>query len=188
MSALNSEKPVNSAASDAGSTIGNKHHKPAASSGPSSDSNSVVGEDDLQAIKTNPNKELDGSGLEKSETVYSAHHPNSFPDGGREAWLSVLGGFCAAFCSFGKFPAGYRCLGLVMIVVVVVLWICELQEGRDSEVRWRVQKQEAGADCWVSKYRMDQLHRYLPGILSDASVEGILAIHNLMDYEFGGLL
>lgn len=27
--------------------------------------------------------------------------PKSFPDGGRDAWLCVLGGFCALFCSFG---------------------------------------------------------------------------------------
>ncbi|KAH9207661.1 major facilitator superfamily domain-containing protein [Leptodontidium sp. 2 PMI_412] len=27
--------------------------------------------------------------------------PNAFPDGGFEAWLVVLGGFCAVFCSFG---------------------------------------------------------------------------------------
>jgi len=29
--------------------------------------------------------------------------PNSddFPDGGFQAWLVVLGGFCAVFCSFG---------------------------------------------------------------------------------------
>ncbi|KAL0255002.1 hypothetical protein SLS55_009527 [Diplodia seriata] len=27
--------------------------------------------------------------------------PKNFPDGGRDAWLCVLGGFCALFCSFG---------------------------------------------------------------------------------------
>lgn len=27
--------------------------------------------------------------------------PKSFPDGGLDAWLCVLGGFCALFCSFG---------------------------------------------------------------------------------------
>jgi hypothetical protein len=28
-------------------------------------------------------------------------HPSSFPDGGLEAWLCVLGAFCALFVSFG---------------------------------------------------------------------------------------
>ena len=28
-------------------------------------------------------------------------NPADFPDGGLEAWLVVLGGFCAIFCSFG---------------------------------------------------------------------------------------
>ena len=27
--------------------------------------------------------------------------PNDFPDGGLEAWLVVLGGFCTIFASFG---------------------------------------------------------------------------------------
>jgi len=28
-------------------------------------------------------------------------HPDAFPDGGAEAWLTVLGSFCAMFVSFG---------------------------------------------------------------------------------------
>ena len=39
--------------------------------------------------------------LEKSSTVISAMDPRSFPDGGLQAWLVVLGGFCCLFCSFG---------------------------------------------------------------------------------------
>lgn len=27
--------------------------------------------------------------------------PDSFPDGGWEAWLAVSGAFCCLFCSFG---------------------------------------------------------------------------------------
>ena len=41
--------------------------------------------------------------LEKQPTTLSIHHPSSFPDGGATAWLSVLGGFAAMFCSFGEF-------------------------------------------------------------------------------------
>lgn len=29
-------------------------------------------------------------------------HPSQFPDGGTQAWLTILGGFCALFVSFGK--------------------------------------------------------------------------------------
>ena len=29
--------------------------------------------------------------------------PSSFPDGGRQAWMTVLGAFCALFVSFGEF-------------------------------------------------------------------------------------
>lgn len=28
-------------------------------------------------------------------------NPADFPDGGRQAWLTVLGGWCCLFCSFG---------------------------------------------------------------------------------------
>lgn len=35
-----------------------------------------------------------------SEPV-SPFHPSQFPDGGRDAWLTLLGGFCCLFCSFG---------------------------------------------------------------------------------------
>lgn len=28
-------------------------------------------------------------------------NPADFPDGGRQAWLAVLGGWCCLFCSFG---------------------------------------------------------------------------------------
>lgn len=31
----------------------------------------------------------------------SPFHPSQFPDGGRDAWLCLLGGACCLFCSFG---------------------------------------------------------------------------------------
>lgn len=91
--------------SNDGTIIGdekNPNNKPAASSSPSSDNNSIFSLDELEREKSNPNKNNDGAVLEKAETTYSAHHPNSFPDGGRDAWLSALGAFFAAFCSFGE--------------------------------------------------------------------------------------
>ncbi|KAF2021995.1 MFS general substrate transporter [Aaosphaeria arxii CBS 175.79] len=33
--------------------------------------------------------------------VISPYHPSQFPDGGRAAWLCLLGSFCCLFCSFG---------------------------------------------------------------------------------------
>src|SRR5690242_3211949 len=38
----------------------------------------------------------------------SPFHPSQFPDGGKDAWLCLLGGFCCLFCSFGWI----NCLGI----------------------------------------------------------------------------
>ncbi len=38
----------------------------------------------------------------------SPFHPSQFPDGGRDAYLCLLGGFCCLFCSFGWL----NCLGV----------------------------------------------------------------------------
>jgi len=35
------------------------------------------------------------------ETKSTAPNPNDFPDGGFQAWLVVMGGFCGIFCGFG---------------------------------------------------------------------------------------
>lgn len=35
-------------------------------------------------------------------------HPSQFPDGGKDAWLCLLGGFCCLICSFGWL----NCLGV----------------------------------------------------------------------------
>lgn len=39
--------------------------------------------------------------MEKKSATPSPMDPASFPDGGLDAWLVVLGGFCCLFCSFG---------------------------------------------------------------------------------------
>lgn len=41
--------------------------------------------------------------IEKSEapSAPTGINPGDFPDGGRQAWLTVLGGWCCLFCSFG---------------------------------------------------------------------------------------
>lgn len=38
---------------------------------------------------------------EKAAPAPAAPNPADFPDGGLEAWLVVLGGFCTVFASFG---------------------------------------------------------------------------------------
>lgn len=38
----------------------------------------------------------------------SPYHPSQFPDGGKDAYLCLLGGFCCLFCSFGWL----NCLGV----------------------------------------------------------------------------
>jgi hypothetical protein len=35
-------------------------------------------------------------------------NPDDFPDGGFQAWLVVVGGFCAVFCSFGWINCEHR--------------------------------------------------------------------------------
>jgi len=35
-------------------------------------------------------------------------NPDDFPDGGLQAWLVVVGGFCAVFCSFGWINCEHR--------------------------------------------------------------------------------
>lgn len=42
------------------------------------------------------------------EPAVSPWHPSQFPDGGKDAWLCLLGGFCCLFCSFGWL----NCLGV----------------------------------------------------------------------------
>ncbi|KAK9412855.1 putative Major facilitator superfamily (MFS) profile domain-containing protein [Seiridium unicorne] len=59
--------------------------------------------------------------------------PADFPDGGRDAWLTVLGGFCAMFCTFGL----VNCVGVFLSYYVQgplssygessVAWITSMQ-------------------------------------------------------------
>ncbi|KAG9189696.1 hypothetical protein G6011_06564 [Alternaria panax] len=50
-----------------------------------------------------PPAPVDEKQPDTSETTaaVSPFHPSQFPDGGRDAYLCLLGGFCCLFCSFG---------------------------------------------------------------------------------------
>lgn len=41
--------------------------------------------------------------LEKQKTKISIHDAGAFPDGGKDAWLCVVGGFFCMWCSFGEY-------------------------------------------------------------------------------------
>jgi MFS family permease len=43
-----------------------------------------------------------------SQSPVNPYHPSQFPDGGKNAYLCLLGGFCCLFCSFGWL----NCLGV----------------------------------------------------------------------------
>ncbi len=55
-------------------------------------------------------------------------NPADFPDGGREAWLVVFGGFLALFCSFGL----VNCIGVFQQYYVEG----PLSNYSESEVSW----------------------------------------------------
>jgi hypothetical protein len=75
--------------------------------------------DNTQALESNadePNQNSNGNGSPKEEKQSEsdveqgepmkhkgppAFDPRQNPDGGMQAWLCLLGGFCTLFCSFG---------------------------------------------------------------------------------------
>ncbi|KAK4574003.1 hypothetical protein LTR86_001764 [Recurvomyces mirabilis] len=76
--------------------------------------------------------------IEKGPSAPSGPPPGAFnprdnPDGGREAWLCALGGFCILFCSFGwinavgVFQAYYQTHQLSSYAPSTVSWISSLE-------------------------------------------------------------
>jgi hypothetical protein len=57
----------------------------------------MPGRDGDTDIEQEPRSEPD----KKLEIKSTGPNPGDFPDGGFEAWLVVVGGFCAIFSSFG---------------------------------------------------------------------------------------
>ncbi|KAI4670392.1 uncharacterized protein J4E79_000673 [Alternaria viburni] len=63
----------------------------------------------------------------------SPFHPSQFPDGGRDAYLCLLGGFCCLFCSFGwlncvgVFQSYYQRNQLSAYSPSTVAWIASLE-------------------------------------------------------------
>ncbi|KAK5136692.1 hypothetical protein LTR08_002345 [Meristemomyces frigidus] len=65
--------------------------------------------------------------------LISPFHPSQYPDGGRQAWLCVAGGFCCLFCSFGwincigVFQAYYQTHQLRAYSSSTIAWIPSLE-------------------------------------------------------------
>lgn len=61
--------------------------------------------DIIQDSKLEREAEPEHEQLPETDTSFQKRltrpNPNDCPDGGLQAWLVVLGGFCAIFCSFG---------------------------------------------------------------------------------------
>lgn len=78
-------------------------------------------------------KEANGAVPESTPEVISPWHPSQFPDGGRDAWLCLLGSFCCLFCSFGwlncvgVFQSYYQTHQLSQYSPSTVSWISSLQ-------------------------------------------------------------
>ncbi|KAL6702683.1 hypothetical protein ACN47E_001230 [Coniothyrium glycines] len=62
------------------------------------------------------------------ESPVSPYHPSQYPDGGKDAYLCLLGGFCCLFCSFGWL----NCLGVFQSYYQVN----QLREYSSSTVAW----------------------------------------------------
>ena len=57
---------------------------------------------DVEIIKDSmPEGEAEPEPETKLKVESTGPNPKDFPDGGLQAWLVVVGGFCAIFCSFG---------------------------------------------------------------------------------------
>ncbi|CUS08116.1 unnamed protein product [Tuber aestivum] len=81
--------------------LSHEHYAPSGVSQASSKKGDEYG-DDVGIVPVGENFE----NLERQPTRLSIHDAPSFPDGGVKAWLCVLGGFAAMFCSFGRFCIG----------------------------------------------------------------------------------
>ncbi|KAG0642823.1 major facilitator superfamily domain-containing protein [Tuber brumale] len=85
-------------------------------------------EDDVEIV---PGRE-ESKNLEGQPAALPINDPSSFPDGGAAAWLCVLGGFAASFCSFGRFCIGifqdyYEANQLKEYSPSTVAWILSLE-------------------------------------------------------------
>ena len=68
---------------------------------PTNNSKESILERDIEAETKQEVPEAEVEPGADTEIAPSGPNPADFPDGGLEAWLVVMGGFCAVFCSFG---------------------------------------------------------------------------------------
>jgi MFS family permease len=59
-------------------------------------------------LEQSPTTEKHAEPTQQSQSPANPYHPSQFPDGGKSAYLCLLGGFCCLFCSFGWL----NCLGV----------------------------------------------------------------------------
>jgi MFS family permease len=59
-------------------------------------------------LEQSPATEKPAEPTQPSQSPVNPYHPSQFPDGGKNAYLCLLGGFCCLFCSFGWL----NCLGV----------------------------------------------------------------------------
>ena len=74
----------------------------------------------LPDVEQEPQGDLEKGTSAKPHPPPGAFDPRQNPDGGRDAWLCVLGGFCVLFCSFGWINcivSFSECKGLVRMLL-----------------------------------------------------------------------
>lgn len=122
---------INSAHSDSSRTLDSPikyHHAP--TTGPESDNPKDAALTTNTAAEPGPDIEKGpGNAAPAGPPPGSGYHPTDFPDGGREAWLVVFGGWCGLFCTFGfvscigVFQAYYESGPLASYSTSTVAWI-----------------------------------------------------------------
>jgi hypothetical protein len=63
--------------------------------------------DSLPELKAEPEQGPEPEAGTATKIESTAPNPDDFPDGGFQAWIVVVGGFCAIFCGFGWINCEY---------------------------------------------------------------------------------
>ena len=94
--------------------------------------------------------------VEATPATPSPTDPSSFPDGGKQAWTTVAGGFCALFVSFGWI----NCIGIFQTYYQTH----QLKAYSPSTVAWVTSLETFfmfGGGIWVGRLYDNYGHRYI---------------------------